>query len=143
MVVRYLLEVNPMEQPSQSLFQLVLNHLERKQEVHKIWVSDDDSAIRIILEESLTSSGFEVKTFASGDDVVNELKNDKPDLVLTDVQMPGMLGYDLLKHINDNYEDIPVIIMTAFTDMQAALILMVVAFEYMPNLLILMMLYKL
>ena len=102
--------------------------------MHKIWVSDDDNAIRIILEESLTSSGFEVKTFASGDDVVNELKNDKPDLLLTDVQMPGMLGYDLLKHINDNYEDIPVIIMTAFTDMQAAVDSYGGgAFEYMPK----------
>ena len=63
--------------------------------MHKIWVSDDDNAIRIVLEESLSSSGFDVKTFSSGDDVVNELKNDKPDLILTDVQMPGMLGYDL------------------------------------------------
>ena len=43
--------------------------------MHKIWVSDDDNAIRIILEESLSSSGFDVKTFSSGDDVVNELKN--------------------------------------------------------------------
>ena len=66
--------------------------------------------------------------------MVNELKNDKPDLILTDVQMPGMLGYDLLKHINDNYEDIPVIIMTAFTDMQAAVDSYGGgAFEYMPK----------
>tara|TARA_B100001093_G_scaffold196668_1_gene188980 strand:+ start:254 stop:559 length:306 start_codon:yes stop_codon:yes gene_type:complete len=88
--------------------------------VHKVWVADDDSAIRVVLEESLSSSGFDVKTFSSGDAVVNELTNDSPDLLLTDVQMPGMLGYDLLKHINDNYENIPVIIMTAFTDMQAS-----------------------
>ena len=102
--------------------------------MHKIWVSDDDNAIRIILEESLSSSGFDVKTFSSGDDVVNELKNDKPDLILTDVQMPGMLGYDLLKHINDNHEEIPVIIMTAFTDMQAAVDSYGGgAFEYMPK----------
>ena len=48
--------------------------------------------------------------------------------------MPGMLGYDLLKHINDNYEDIPVIIMTAFTDMQAAVDSYGGgAFEYMPK----------
>ena len=51
--------------------------------MHKIWVSDDDNAIRIILEESLSSSGFDVKTFSSGDDVVNELKNDKPCLLYT------------------------------------------------------------
>ena len=102
--------------------------------MHKIWVSDDDSAIRVILEESLSSSGFDVKTFSSGDDIVNELKNAKPDLILTDVQMPGMHGYDLLKHINDNYEDIPVIIMTAFTDMQAAVDSYGGgAFEYLPK----------
>ena len=78
----------------------------RMLKVHKVWVADDDSAIRVVLEESLSSSGFDVKTFSSGDAVVNELTNDSPDLLLTDVQMPGMLGYDLLKHINDNYENI-------------------------------------
>lgn len=102
--------------------------------MHKIWVADDDSAIRIVLEESFSSSGFEVRTFSSGDDVVTELKLEVPDLILTDVQMPGMLGYDLLKHINDNYENIPVIIMTAFTDMQAAVDSYGGgAFEYVPK----------
>jgi len=102
--------------------------------VHKVWVADDDDAIRVILEESLSSSGFDVKTFSSGDAIVNELINDSPDLILTDVQMPGMLGYDLLKHINDNHENIPVIIMTAFTDMQAAVDYYGGgAFEYIPK----------
>ena len=106
----------------------------RMLKVHKVWVADDDSAIRVVLEESLSSSGFDVKTFSSGDDVVNELTNDSPDLLLTDVQMPGMLGYDLLKHINDNHENIPVIIMTAFTDMQAAVDSYGGgAFEYIPK----------
>src|SRR6056300_66068 len=106
----------------------------RTLKVHKVWVADDDSAIRIILEESLSSAGFGVQTFSSGDDVVNELKNDLPDLILTDVQMPGMLGYDLLKHINDNHENIPVIVMTAFTDMQAAIDSYGGgAFEYIPK----------
>ena len=106
----------------------------RTLKVHKVWVADDDSAIRVVLEESLSSSGFDVKTFSSGDAVVNELTNDSPDLLLTDVQMPGMLGYDLLKHINDNHENIPVIIMTAFTDMQAAVDSYGGgAFEYIPK----------
>ena len=106
----------------------------RMLKVHKVWVADDDSAIRVVLEESLSSSGFDVKTFSSGDAVVNELTNDSPDLILTDIQMPGMLGYDLLKHINDNHENIPVIIMTAFTDMQAAVDSYGGgAFEYIPK----------
>jgi|TARA_B110001450_G_C17666744_1_gene499909 two-component system nitrogen regulation response regulator GlnG len=102
--------------------------------VHKVWVADDDNAIRIVLEESLSSAGFNVKTFSSGDDVVTQLKIETPDLILTDVQMPGMLGYDLLKHVTDNYEEIPVIVMTAFTDMQAAVDSYGGgAFEYIPK----------
>ena len=49
--------------------------------MHKVWVADDDNAIRIILDESLSSSGFDVKTFSSGDDVVTQLKVEEPDLV--------------------------------------------------------------
>jgi len=88
--------------------------------LHSIWIADDDEAIRLVLEESLSSAGFKPKSFASGEDLVKELDNSQPDLIITDVQMPGMLGYDLLKHINNNFEDIPVIVMTAFADMQAA-----------------------
>ena len=102
--------------------------------MHKVWVADDDNAIRVVLKESLSSAGFDVNTFSSGDEVVSLLKSEEPDLILTDVQMPGMLGYDLLKHINDNHENIPVIIMTAFTDMQAAVDSYGGgAFEYIPK----------
>ena len=102
--------------------------------MHSIWVADDDEAIRLILEESLTSSGFETKSFSSGEELIKELDASQPDLIITDVQMPGMLGYDLLKHINNNYEDIPVIIMTAFADMQAAVESFGGgAFEYLPK----------
>ena len=102
--------------------------------MHKVWVADDDNAIRVVLEESLSSAGFDVNTFSSGDEVVSLLKSEEPDLILTDVQMPGMLGYDLLKHINDNHENIPVIIMTAYTDMQAAVDSYGGgAFEYIPK----------
>ena len=102
--------------------------------MHKVWVADDDSAIRIVLEESLSSAGFETKTFAAGDDLVNQLDIEQPDLILTDVQMPGMLGYDLLKHIINNFENLPVIVMTAFTDMQAAVDSYGGgAFEYIPK----------
>ena len=88
--------------------------------MHKIWIADDDQAIRLILEESLGSAGFETKLFSTGEELVKELEKEKPDLVITDVQMPGMLGYDILKHIENNYDGLPVIVMTAFADMQAA-----------------------
>ena len=102
--------------------------------MHKVWIADDDEAIRLILEESLTGSGFQTKSYSSGEDLLKELNSNQPDLIITDVQMPGMLGYDLLKHINNNYEDIPVIIMTAFADMQAAVDSFGGgAFEYLPK----------
>ena len=102
--------------------------------LHKVWIADDDEAIRVVLEESLSSSGFKTRTFSSGEELIKELENTKPDLVITDVQMPGMLGYDILKHINNNFEDLPVIEMTAFADMQAAIESFGGgAFEYIPK----------
>ena len=102
--------------------------------MHKIWVADDDAAIRMVLEESLNSAGFLTNLFPDADSLLKELKTDKPDLIITDVKMPGSHGYDLLKYINDNFEEIPVIIMTAFTDMQAAIDSYGGgAFEYMPK----------
>ena len=102
--------------------------------MHKIWIADDDEAIRVVLEESLSSNGLKTTSFSSADELVKHLENNQPDLIITDVQMPGMLGYDLLKHINNNYEDLPVIIMTAFADMQAAVESFGGgAFEYIPK----------
>ena len=102
--------------------------------MHKIWVADDDAAIRMVLEESLSSAGFLTSVFPDADSLLEQLKTDKPDLIITDVKMPGSHGYDLLKYINDNFDEIPVIIMTAFTDMQAAIVSYGGgAFEYMPK----------
>ena len=102
--------------------------------MHSIWIADDDEAIRLVLEESLSSSGFKTESFPSGEELIKRLEQDKPDLIITDVQMPGMLGYDLLKHINNNFDDLPVIVMTAFADMQAAIESFGGgAFEYIPK----------
>ena len=100
----------------------------------KIWIADDDEAIRIVLEEGLKSSGLEISTYADGESLIKALEDDKPDLIISDIKMPGMHGYDLLKHIKNNYEKLPVIIMTAFTDMQAAIDAYGGgAFEYIPK----------
>ena len=100
----------------------------------KIWIADDDEAIRIVLEEGLKSAGLDISTYADGESLINALEEDKPDLIISDIKMPGMHGYDLLKHIKNNYEKLPVIIMTAFTDMQAAIDAYGGgAFEYIPK----------
>ena len=102
--------------------------------MHIVWFADDDEAIRIVLEESLKNSGYATTTFSNASDLIEELNSDTPDLIITDVHMPGMHGYDLLKHINNNYSELPVIIMTAFADMQAAVDSYGSgAFEYIPK----------
>jgi len=102
--------------------------------VPKVWIADDDEAIRMVLEEGLKSADLEIVTFADADSLIDALNNDKPDLIISDIKMPGMHGYDLLKHIKNNYEKLPVIIMTAFTDMQAAIDSYGGgAFEYIPK----------
>ena len=74
--------------------------------MHKGLVADDDEAIGLILEESLRNAGFDTKIFSNVENLLKDLEKDQPDLIITDVQMPGMLGYDVLKHINNNYEDL-------------------------------------
>ena len=90
--------------------------------VPKVWIADDDEAIRMVLEEGLKSAGLEIATFADGESLIEALNDEKPDLIISDIKMPGMHGYDLLKHVKNNYDKLPVIIMTAFTDMQLSLI---------------------
>src|SRR6056300_463733 len=88
----------------------------------------------MVLEEGLKSANLEIVTFADAESLIDALNNDKPDLIISDIKMPGMHGYDLLKHIKNNYEKLPVIIMTAFTDMQAAIDSYGGgAFEYIPK----------
>ena len=102
--------------------------------VPKVWIADDDEAIRMVLEEGLKSAGLEIATFADGESLIEALNDEKPDLIISDIKMPGMHGYDLLKHVKNNYDKLPVIIMTAFTDMQAAIDSYGGgAFEYIPK----------
>ena len=105
-----------------------------EQKVPKVWIADDDEAIRMVLEEGLKSAGLEIVTFADGESLIDALNTGKPDLIISDIKMPGMHGYDLLKHIKNNYDKLPVIIMTAFTDMEAAIDSYGGgAFEYIPK----------
>jgi two-component system nitrogen regulation response regulator GlnG len=99
----------------------------------KIWVADDDASIRTILEEVLSES-FDVSVFADGEALLESLSSSTPDAIITDIKMPNSSGYDVLAHINNNFPDLPVIVMTAFTDMQAAIDSYGAgAFEYLPK----------
>ena len=65
--------------------------------MHNIWIADDDEAIRMVLEEGLKSSELAITTFANGESLIEALNEDQPDLIISDIKMPGIHGYDLSK----------------------------------------------
>lgn len=83
----------------------------------KVWVADDDESIRFVLEKGLVDAGFEVSVFEDGNEVVNQLDIDKPNVLLTDLKMPGREGMDLLDTFKNEFSNIPVIMMTAHSDL--------------------------
>ncbi len=99
-----------------------------------IWVVDDDSSIRWVLEKTLTSAQMQCDTFANGESVLLALERNVPDVIVSDIRMPGMDGLALLKNLQEHYPDIPVIIMTAHSDLDAAVnAYQRGAFEYLPK----------
>ena len=85
-----------------------------------IWVVDDDESIRWVLEKGLGESGMDVQTFDSAIKVIKKLETENPQLILTDIRMPGPSGIDLLDKVKELRPDIPVIIMTAHSDLESA-----------------------
>ena len=83
----------------------------------KVWVAADDESIRFVLEKGLVDAGFEVSVFEDGNEVVNQLDLDKPNVLLTDLKMPGRDGMDLLDTFKNEFSNIPVIMMTAHSDL--------------------------
>ena len=85
-----------------------------------IWVVDDDESIRWVLEKGLAESGMDVQTFDSANKVIKKLETENPQLILTDIRMPGPSGIELLDNVKELRPDIPVIIMTAHSDLDSA-----------------------
>lgn len=99
-----------------------------------VWVIDDDRSIRWVLEKAFKQAGFQVESFESAESVLNALKKVQPDTIVTDIRMPGMDGFDLLEKLQRDYNDIPVIIMTAHSDLDSAVSAYEGgAFEYLPK----------
>ena len=85
-----------------------------------VWVVDDDRSIRWVLQKALELVAINVRVFENAADVLSELKNDTPDVLVSDIRMPGMDGLQLLADIKQNIPDLPVIIMTAYSDLDIA-----------------------
>ena len=99
-----------------------------------VWIIDDDRSIRWVLEKALEREKILFKSFASADEALAELKNDTPQIVLSDIRMPGKSGFELLRTLHDRFPALPVIIMTAYSDLESAVSsFQGGAFEYLPK----------
>ena len=101
---------------------------------NEIYVIDDDRSIRWVLEKALTKAGMQVTSFSSANGVMEALERNQPEVIVSDVRMPGMDGFALMEKIKASYPELPVIIMTAHSDLDSAVSAYHSgAFEYLPK----------
>ncbi len=99
-----------------------------------VWVVDDDRSIRWVLEKAMEAVGIKVRVFANGDAVLQELELSQPDVLVSDIRMPGIDGLELMSEIKQHLPKLPIIIMTAYSDLDSAVsVYEGGAFEYLPK----------
>ncbi|MAY42135.1 MULTISPECIES: nitrogen regulation protein NR(I) [unclassified Neptuniibacter] len=100
----------------------------------KVWIVDDDRSIRWVLDKALSAEGLSSEAFESADQLLSRLKTDSPDAIVSDIRMPGMDGLQLLENIQETHPELPIIIMTAHSDLESAVAsYQGGAFEYLPK----------
>lgn len=100
----------------------------------QVWIVDDDSSIRWVLDRALSQAGFDCQSFADGERVLAALTRSQPSVVVSDIRMGGMDGLTLLGAIHEQVPQLPVIIMTAHSDLDSAVsAYRHGAFEYLPK----------
>ncbi|MGA1462395.1 MAG: nitrogen regulation protein NR(I) [Steroidobacteraceae bacterium] len=99
-----------------------------------VWVVDDDASIRWVLEKALRQAGMRPRTFEQAGEVTTALSRSAPDVLITDIRMPGQSGLKLLEGVRDSHPVLPVIVMTAHSDLDSAVAAYQGgAFEYLPK----------
>jgi two-component system nitrogen regulation response regulator GlnG len=99
-----------------------------------IWIIDDDRSIRWVFEKTLTRVGIDFKSFSSAQEALSALETSTPQVVVSDIRMPGESGLELLQHLKQRFPALPVIIMTAHSDLESAVsAFQGGAFEYLPK----------
>ena len=86
----------------------------------RVWLVDDDTSIRWVLERALKNGGMLPKAFDAAEPALAALRNDTPDVLITDIRMSGQSGIDLLRKVHDTRPELPVIVMTAYSDLGSA-----------------------
>jgi two-component system nitrogen regulation response regulator GlnG len=100
----------------------------------KIWILDDDKSIRWVLQKALEKNNYTVFAFENTNEAINYFNHDMPDLIISDIKMPGESGLQFLEKVKAKFPNIPVIIMTAFSDLDSAIDSFAYgAYEYLPK----------
>src|SRR5512146_2084754 len=100
----------------------------------RVWLVDDDASIRWVLERARRNGGMSPRAFEAAEPALDALRRESPDVLITDIRMPGQSGLDLLRRIRDTRPALPVIVMTAHSDLGSAVSAYEGgAFEYLPK----------
>src|SRR5471030_969867 len=99
-----------------------------------VWVIDDDRSIRWVFEKALAREGIPYKTFPAAQEALDALERGAPQVLVSDIRMRGVSGLELLQSIKERHPGLPIIIMTAYSDLESAVAAFHGgAFEYLPK----------
>ncbi|MCB1576076.1 MAG: response regulator, partial [Xanthomonadales bacterium] len=99
-----------------------------------VWIVDDDRSVRVVLSAAMRDAGFATREFVDAESLIEALDTGVPDVLFTDVRMPGASGLDLLERIASSNTSLPIIVMSAFTDVTTtAAAYRQGAFDYLPK----------
>ena len=100
----------------------------------EIWIAEDDRSLRWVMEKAIRREDIMVKSFESGEELLDALEQNQPEIIISDIRMPGMDGLELLQRIHADHPDMPIIITTAHSDLDSAVAAYQSgAFEYLPK----------
>src|SRR5881296_2231667 len=111
-----------------------MRHEGERKKMKPVWIIDDDRSIRWVFEKALARENIAFKTFASAREALVALDDEAPQVVVSDIRMPGESGLELLQKAKERYANLPVIIMTAYSDLESAVTAFQGgAYEYLPK----------
>ncbi|MGB2115603.1 MAG: nitrogen regulation protein NR(I) [Porticoccaceae bacterium] len=100
----------------------------------EIWIAEDDRSLRWVMEKAIRREDIQVRSFENGEDLLEALVKDQPEIIISDIRMPGMDGLELLQSIHADHPNMPIIITTAHSDLDSAVAAYQSgAFEYLPK----------
>ena len=100
----------------------------------EIWIAEDDRSLRWVMEKAIRREEMQVRSFENGEDLLEALNDSRPEIIISDIRMPGMDGLELLQRIHAEHQNLPIIITTAHSDLDSAVAAYQSgAFEYLPK----------